>query len=99
MVEFAYRVRGYVEGMTLAEFEGNQEKQDAVTYRVGVIGEAARNVSTDTADSVDLDWRGITGMRNRLFHGYGEVDVNLLWKTVMDYLPPMIATLERYLSP
>jgi uncharacterized protein with HEPN domain len=98
MVEFAYRVQGYVEGMTLADFEGNQEKQDAVTYRVGVIGEAARNVSVDTTDAIDLDWRGITGMRNRLFHGYGEVDVSLLWKAVKDYLPPMIATLERYLQ-
>jgi uncharacterized protein with HEPN domain len=98
MVEFAYRVRGYVEGMTLAEFEANQEIQDAVTYRVGVIGEAAGNVSADTTDAVDLDWRGITEMRNRLFHGNGEVDVNLLWKTVKDYLPPMIATLERYLA-
>jgi uncharacterized protein with HEPN domain len=98
MVEFAYRVRGYVEGMTLAEFEANQEIQDAVTYGVGVIGEAAGNVSADTTDAVDLDWRGITGMRNRLFHGNGEVDINPLWKTVKDYLPPMIATLERYLA-
>jgi len=99
MVDFAYRVRGYIEGMTEEEFEANQMKQDAVTYRVGVIGEAARNVSTDTTTAIDLDWRGITGMRNRLFHGYGEVDVHLLWKTVTDYLPPMIVTLERYLAP
>ena len=85
--------------MTSQQFDDNQMVQDAVTYRIGLIGEAARNVTGATVAEINLDWRGIRGMRNRVFHDYGETDFEILWTTVTIHLPPLIEAIESYLAP
>ena len=40
----------------------------------------------------------IAGMRNRLIHGYDQVDFNVLWDAVQYDLPALIAELERILA-
>ena len=37
-------------------------------------------------------------MRQRLVHGYHVVDLQVLWDTITDDLPPLIAELERTLA-
>ncbi len=39
------------------------------------------------------------GMRNMVIHEYGEVDLNVVWETVTDDLPTVIATLEPLVPP
>ena len=45
-----------------------------------------------------MPWPQIIGMRNRLVHGYDVIDFDLLWDTMTDDLPPLIAELERILE-
>jgi uncharacterized protein with HEPN domain len=40
----------------------------------------------------------IIGLRNRLIHGYDNVDFDILWQIVTQDLPPLIAELEKILS-
>jgi uncharacterized protein with HEPN domain len=98
MIESAELASSYVDGMTVQEFDSSQLVQDAVSYRIGIIGEAARGLSSDTADLILLDWRAIRGMRNRLFHGYREVDLNDLWKTATTDLPELLRAIEAFLQ-
>jgi hypothetical protein len=44
-------------------------------------------------------WAQIIAMRNRLIHGYDIVDYDIVWSTVSEDLPPLIAELEKMLSP
>lgn len=37
-------------------------------------------------------------MRNRLVHGYDMIDLRVLWDTITDDLPPLIAELQRILE-
>lgn len=37
----------------------------------------------------------IIGMRNRLIHVYFDIDLDRVWDTITDDLPPVIATLEK----
>ena len=46
----------------------------------------------------DIDWRAIVGMRHRLIHEYYDVNLDIVWSTITDDLPPLIATLERILE-
>jgi uncharacterized protein with HEPN domain len=98
MLEAARKAVSYVRDFTEEQFVLDTEKQDAVIYRVGVIGEAARNVSEETRNALALRWPDMTGMRNRVFHGYNDVRIATVWKTVSTDLPLLIATLERYLA-
>jgi uncharacterized protein with HEPN domain len=84
--------------LTEEQFVLDTARQDAVFYRIGVIGEAARNVSEETRNALALRWSDMTGMRNRVFHGYNDVRIATIWTTVTNDLPQLIATLERYLA-
>jgi uncharacterized protein with HEPN domain len=99
MLEAARLAVFYVRNVTEEQFVIDTEKQDAVIYRIGVIGEAANNVSEETRSVLALRWSDMTGMRNRLFHGYNDVRIATVWTTVTNDLPLVIATLERYLAP
>ena len=44
-----------------------------------------------------IPWVQIVGLRNRLIHGYDNVDFDILWEIVTKDLPPLIAELEKIL--
>ena len=65
-----------------------------------IIGEAASRLSAETrAAHPPIPWREIVGMRNRLVHAYFEIDLRLVWDTVRNDLPPLIARLEPLVPP
>lgn len=94
----ARRALAFTEGLTLEAFREDLKTQDAVVYRIGVLGEAARHISPETTARLPLDWMAIRSMRNRLFHGYRELRVDIVWATVVDDLPPLVAAIERFLE-
>jgi uncharacterized protein with HEPN domain len=94
----ARRAMSYVADMEEREFEGDLKTQDAVIYRLGVIGEAARWLSDEPRNAIPVEWPGIVNMRHRLFHGYRDVRLDVVWRTVSGDLPALVAAIERYLS-
>ncbi|MCX6931951.1 MAG: DUF86 domain-containing protein [Verrucomicrobia bacterium] len=64
--------------------------------RFEIIGEAASRLAPETqALFPSLPFRAMRGMRNIIAHDYGEVDLELVWKTATADLPVLIETLER----
>ena len=60
----------------------------AVVRALEVIGEAAGRVSEETRSSTpDIPWRAMIGMRNRLSHGYFDIDTEVVWQTVTSEFP------------
>ena len=66
---------------------------------IEIIGEAASKVSVEgRSECPGISWRGITAMRNRLIHVYFDVNLDIVWRTVTEELPPLIAELEKVLG-
>jgi uncharacterized protein with HEPN domain len=64
---------------------------------VEIVGGAASRVTTETRVAVPtLPWSAI--VRNRLIHGYYDVDLDVVWATLTDDLPSLIAQLEAVLQ-
>ncbi len=64
------------------------------------MGEAARRLSSSCQEAhPDIPWREIIGQRNILAHEYGQIDHELLYKTAIEDIPPLIAQLEELLPP
>lgn len=60
-----------------------------------IVGEAATRVSSSSRERYsEIPWQQIAGMRNRLIHGYDEVDLDVLWDTIKNDLPPLIERLN-----
>lgn len=70
----------------------------ALTRLLEIVGEAAARITVETRQRhEEIPWADIVGLRNRLIHGYGEVDLNILWDIVHDDLPSLISVLDDIL--
>lgn len=64
-----------------------------------IMGEAASRVTKEGREScLQIPWADIVAMRNRLTHVYFDIDLDRVWDTVTDDLPPLIAALEAALA-
>jgi len=96
MLDSARRARAMSEGRQRRDLDSDDMFQLALTRLVEIIGEAASRVSQPTRMAhPEIPWAGIVGMRNRLIHGYDAVDLDLLWDTLTEDLPPLTAALEQ----
>jgi uncharacterized protein with HEPN domain len=72
----------------------------ALVREIEVIGEAASRVSTATRNEAPgFPWADVVGMRNRLVHAYFDIDLDVVWATVVDDLPILIELLDDVLTP
>src|SRR5437763_10588024 len=55
ILESARLAISYAQGTTEARFHSDQMRQDAVAYRIGIIGEAARSLSVQTKGALHRD--------------------------------------------
>ena len=71
----------------------------ALVRLVEIVGEAAAHVSQDTRDRCpNVPWVSVVGLRNRLIHGYDEVDFDILWDIVRIDFPNLILELRNVLG-
>lgn len=90
----------YVSDKTKEEFFNDIQCQDAVIRRLEIIGEAARRISEETHDKFpELPWSDMIGMRNVMIHEYDDVDLLIVWTTLQNDIPPLIAELEKIIPP
>jgi uncharacterized protein len=95
IVEAAERASAYLQGLTFDQFAADPRTVDAVSYAIVVIGEATKAVPQGiTRAAPEIPWVDIRGMRNKVAHEYFGVDVKLLWQTVREDLPPLVAALK-----
>ncbi len=68
----------------------------ALTKLVEIVGEAAEQVTPATRATIPADpWTAAARMRDRLVHHYFDVDLDVLWATINDDLPALLAALPR----
>ena len=64
-----------------------------------IIGEAANKISEKTKKQFpSFPWKELIGMRNRLIHAYFDVDHDIIWKTIREYLPLFRDELEEAIN-
>jgi uncharacterized protein with HEPN domain len=73
--------------------------QDAVLRRLETLADAAHKLPEFVKGRhPDIPWRDIYAFRNLAAHAYTKVDLNLVWRVVVDDLPPLKAMVERELA-
>jgi uncharacterized protein with HEPN domain len=72
--------------------------QDAVVRNFEIIGEAAGRLSPNLRDAADVPWAKVIAVRNRLIHGYWNVDPRLLWDVIEHEFPVLNDAVKTLLS-
>jgi uncharacterized protein with HEPN domain len=84
----------YIEGVISAldedRFLSDQTLKRSFVRSIEIIGEAARKIPADfRVKHGDIDWKRITGMRDKLIHDYFGVDYHLVWDVATNKLPEL----------
>jgi uncharacterized protein with HEPN domain len=96
MLIAAQRAVAFASGLTREQLGADLKTQSAVLHQLLVRGEAAKRLSDTFRDAhTDTAWKAIAGMRDRIIHGYDDVDLGEVWRTIDHDLPILMATLER----
>lgn len=96
MLDAAKEAASFAQGKKRGDLDKDRKLVLSVVHLVEIIGEAAGKVSRECQEAYpEIPWPVIVGMRNRLIHAYFDVDVDRVWDTVKDDLPPLITRLEK----
>jgi uncharacterized protein with HEPN domain len=95
MLDAAREAMSFAAGRSRGDLDRDRMLVLAIVKDVEIIGEAAsRTTAATQAAHPQVPWALIIAMRNRLIHAYFDVDVQVVWDTVTDDLPQLVAVLE-----
>lgn len=88
----------FTEGMSKEDFQSDRRTQQAVVMSLIILGEAATKIMDGhpdfTAARSDIPWRSMRGMRNRIAHGYFDINLDVVWDTLQTALPDLLRQLS-----
>ena len=100
MLDAARKARALTQQQQREELDKDEVLALALIRLLEVLGEAAASVSEGYREEhPEIPWRPIVSARNRLIHGYHDVDLDIVWSIVTVELPPLIAELEKLVPP
>lgn len=94
MLAFAYKIERRIEGLSLQQFMADDDIQEAILYAVGQMGEKANKLSDAFKEKYPrAEWYGLVGLRNRVFHTYEDISMEIIYHTVTDQITHLIRIL------
>ena len=99
MLDFAQKAVEFNRKRSRADLDSDEMLAMATVHLIELIGEASHTVSETFQEKYpDIPWQTVIGTRNRLVHGYVDVDLDIIWTIVKKDLPPLIRSLKRILK-
>lgn len=84
------RIQEKTAGISEEELRQSEDIKEIVCFNLFQIGELAKNLSMDFLAKHDkMPWKNIKGMRDRVAHGYGSIDLKEIWRTATNDIEPL----------
>lgn len=99
MSEASRKALKFTKGFTRSRLDEDETLTLALIKLLEIVGEAAAQISGETKTRYpQIPWRKISGMRNQLIHGYSILNLDILWQTIIDDLPPLVEQLQKIID-
>lgn len=86
----------HTNGKTMAEIEKDALLLDSVMFRLIQIAENGDKLTSEFKEKYkEIPWRSIKGMRNRIVHDYGVMDMTIVYDTVINSIPELYNALKE----
>lgn len=93
------QVEAFIGSMGFEEFVKDAKTVNAVVRSIEVIGEASKHIPVSLREKyVELPWKEVIGMRDKLIHGYFGMDYETIWKAAKEDVPSLRKVVERMLK-
>lgn len=85
----------YMENVSKEQFNDNELLQDSMSFRLIQISEDSKKLSdVFKNEKSNIPWNDIVGLRNRIVHDYGNVDLTIVYDTLKNDIPEVLRMLE-----
>ncbi|NEQ46656.1 MAG: DUF86 domain-containing protein [Leptolyngbya sp. SIOISBB] len=92
-------IEHFTAGIGYEAFAQNLEKVFAVSRAIEIIGEAVKRIPDSVRSQyLDIPWRDIAGMRDKLIHDYFNTDVEIIWEAVLEDVPRLKVMISKVLE-
>lgn len=89
----------FTHGIDFTSFSSDRRTNLAAVRALEIIGEAARHVPASVRRRYpQVPWQDMAAMRNKLIHEYFGVDLEVLWRTAQEDLPPLRNAIQQILA-
>lgn len=96
MLDSAKEAASFIKDRKRSDLDKDRMLVLSLIKSIEIMGEAASKVTKESRDDhPEIPWLNIIGMRNRLIHVYFDIDLDRVWDTITDDLPPVITLLEK----
>jgi uncharacterized protein with HEPN domain len=96
MLDAAKEAMSFIKHRKRSDLDTDRMLVLSLVKSVEIMGEAASKVTKVSRDGhPEVPWLNIIGMRNRLIHVYFDIDLDRVWDTIIDDLPPVMVALEK----
>jgi uncharacterized protein with HEPN domain len=96
MLDAATEAVSFAQNRTRSDLDTDRMLVRALVQCLEVIGEAASRITRERREELpQIPWSQMIGMRNRLIHAYFDIRLDVVWSTVTEDLPVLIADLEN----
>lgn len=97
MLDSAEKIEIFTKGLDKEKFFQDQKTQSAVIMQLALIGELAKRTAKATQLQIEIPWKEIAGFRDRAIHDYYQIDLEIVWTTVLEDVPSLQKTLQQFL--
>ncbi len=88
------KIELFCSGYTKESFMADSKTQSAVILQLTLIGELSKKISAETKATIDLPWKDVAGFRDKAIHNYFDIDLEIVWNTVVDDVPVLKAAFK-----
>ena len=96
ILDACHSILEYTYAYSFEQFTKDKKTIDAVIRNFEIIGEAAKKIPLEIRNTYpQLNWRGMTGMRDKLIHEYFGINNEIVWETIKIEVPKLIQAFTK----
>lgn len=81
----------HMRNVDIEELGKNEILQDSMLFRMIQISENAKKLTEEyKMEHAGIPWKAIYGLRNRIVHDYGNVDLEVVYETLKNDIPELL---------
>ncbi|MCC6590089.1 MAG: DUF86 domain-containing protein [Bryobacterales bacterium] len=92
-------IQEFSRNLDFDDFRNSKTVRYAILHALTIVGEAANQLSAELLSRHDdIPWSRVIGMRHRVVHGYGVLDLTLLWDVITRMVPDLLIRIDGVLT-
>ena len=99
IIEHCKRIEGKVEGASRETLDKDLDVTEIICFNILQIGELAKGLNNDFVNKYNkVPWKYIKGMRDKVAHGYGTIDLDQIWAAATNDITPLKLYCEEIIN-